>query len=115
MCKSNTTEYTVIALDCSHLLKTNLLSIAYRAGTLRRPLWVELASMATPQRVSSGVISRSVTIAYFASASRLALAQALFRGNAFMGGPPPVPQAHGPPVLASVMQGQDFVFRQLHT
>lgn len=50
-----------------------------------------------------------------ASASRLSLAQALFCGTAFIGGPPPVPQEHGPSVLASVMQKQDLFFRHEHT
>src|SRR5579864_4933641 len=52
---------------------------------------------------------------YFPSALRFSLAQALSFGTAFSGGPPCVPQAHGPSILASVMQGQDFVFRQAQT
>lgn len=52
---------------------------------------------------------------YFAIASRFSLAQALSCGTAFRGGPPCVPQAHGPSVLASVMHEQDFVFRQAQT
>jgi len=52
---------------------------------------------------------------YFASSSRLAFAQSLSCGTAFNGGPPSVPQAHGPSILASVMQEQDFVFRQAQT
>jgi len=52
---------------------------------------------------------------YLASASRFSFAQAPSRGTAFRGGPPFVPQAHGPSVLASVMQEQDFVFRQAQT
>src|ERR1035438_861781 len=62
-----------------------------------------------------GPVKASRISPYLASASRLVLAQALFRATAFMGGPPAVPQAQGPSVLASVMQEQDFVFRQLHT
>jgi hypothetical protein len=57
----------------------------------------------------------SVQHNYCPSALRFALAQALFLGTGFRGGPLAVPQAHGPSVLASVMQGQDFVFRQAHT
>jgi hypothetical protein len=50
-----------------------------------------------------------------ASASRFSFAQALSDGTAFIGGPPSVPQEHGPFVLASVMQEQDFVFRHAQT
>src|ERR1700677_4544219 len=59
--------------------------------------------------------NRRISGYYFASASRLSFAQALSRGTAFSGGPPFVPQAQGPSVLASVMQEQDFVFRQAQT
>ena len=52
---------------------------------------------------------------YFPSALRFSLAQALSFGTAFSGGPPCVPQAHGPSIFASVTQGQDFVFRQAQT
>lgn len=52
---------------------------------------------------------------YFPSALRFSLAPALSFGTAFSGGPPCVPQAHGPSILASVTQGQDFVFRQAQT
>jgi hypothetical protein len=52
---------------------------------------------------------------YCDSASRFAFAQALSLATAFIGGPPCVPQAQGPSVLASVMQKQDFVFRQAQT
>ena len=51
----------------------------------------------------------------FASASRFSLAQELSRGTAFNGGPPSVPQAQGPSILASVMQEQDLVFKQAQT
>src|ERR1700733_15099323 len=53
--------------------------------------------------------------AQFASASRLALAQSLSGGTAFIGGPPAVPQEHGPSVFASVMQEQDLSLRHAHT
>ena len=52
---------------------------------------------------------------YFARALRFSLAQALSFGTAFSGGPPSVPQAHGPSVLATVMQEQDFVFMHAQT
>ena len=52
---------------------------------------------------------------FFASASRFCFAQSLSGGTAFMGGPPSVPQAQGPSILASVMQEQDLVFRQAQT
>jgi len=52
---------------------------------------------------------------YFASSSRFCLAQSLSGDTAFIGGPPSVPQAHGPSILASVMQEQDLVFRQAQT
>jgi hypothetical protein len=58
---------------------------------------------------------KSLVDDYFASASRFSLAHALSFGTAFSGGPPSVPQAHGPSVLASVMQKQDFVLRQAQT
>jgi hypothetical protein len=54
-------------------------------------------------------------VVHFASASRFCLAQSLSAGTAFIGGPPSVPQAHGPRILASVMQAQDFVFRHAQT
>ena len=52
---------------------------------------------------------------YFANSLRFSLAQALSLGTAFNGGPPWVPQAHGPSVLDSVMHSQDLVLRQAHT
>jgi hypothetical protein len=52
---------------------------------------------------------------YFASAARFSFAQSLSFDTAFSGGPPAVPQAQGPSILASVMQEQDFVFRQAQT
>ncbi len=52
---------------------------------------------------------------YLPRALRLYFAQALFRGTGFNGGPPCVPQAQGPSILASVMQEQDLVFRQAQT
>jgi hypothetical protein len=52
---------------------------------------------------------------YFASASRFVLAQSLSTPTAFSGGPPCVPQAQGPYILASVMQEQDLFFRQAQT
>ena len=51
----------------------------------------------------------------FARASRFRFAHLLSDGTAFMGGPPSVPQAHGPSILVSVMQEQDLVFRQAQT
>ena len=51
----------------------------------------------------------------FARASRFRFAHLLSDGTAFMGGPPSVPQAHGPSILDSVMQEQDLVFRQAQT
>jgi hypothetical protein len=56
-----------------------------------------------------------LSIYLLASASRFCFAQSLSGGTAFMGGPPLVPHAHGPSILASVMQKQDFVFRQAQT
>jgi len=61
------------------------------------------------------LVAGQANLSYFASASRFSFAQALSRGTAFSGGPPLVPQAQGPSVLASVMQSQDFVFRQAQT
>jgi hypothetical protein len=58
---------------------------------------------------------RIIGVTYFASASRFSFAQSLSGGTGFIGGPPSVPQAHGPSILASVMQGQDFVFKQAQT
>ena len=52
---------------------------------------------------------------HFESASRFSFAQSLSLGTAFSGGPPWVPQAQGPSAFASVMQKQDFVFRQAQT
>jgi len=52
---------------------------------------------------------------YFDRASRLSFAQSLSGATAFMGGPPSVPQAHGPSIFASVMQKQDFVFKHAQT
>jgi hypothetical protein len=52
---------------------------------------------------------------YLESALRLAFAQSLLLGTAFRGGPPCVPQAHGPSILASVMQAQDLFCRQAQT
>jgi hypothetical protein len=54
-------------------------------------------------------------VIYFASASRFSFAQALSFGTAFNGGRPSVPQAHGPSILASVIQEQDLVFRHAQT
>lgn len=52
---------------------------------------------------------------YFERASLLAFAHALLAGTAFIGGPPSVPQAHGPSVLAMLTHEHDFVFRQAQT
>jgi hypothetical protein len=60
-------------------------------------------------------LERLICLNYFVSASRFSFAQALSLDTAFNGGPPSVPQAHGPSILASVMQAQDFVFRQAQT
>jgi len=57
----------------------------------------------------------AVLLPYFARASRFSFAQLLSGATAFMGGPPCVPQAHGPSVLASVMQEQDCVPMQAQT
>src|SRR5215813_1492079 len=54
-------------------------------------------------------------IYHFASASRFCFAQPLSDATAFIGGPPSVPQAQGPCILASVMQKHDFVFKQAQT
>src|SRR6478609_6238850 len=54
-------------------------------------------------------------IHFFASASRFSFAQSLSDGTPFIGGPPCVPQAHGPCILASVMQKHDFVCKQAQT
>jgi hypothetical protein len=52
---------------------------------------------------------------YFESSSRFSFAQSLSAGTAFSGGPPCVPQAQGPSILASVMHEHDFVCRQAQT
>jgi hypothetical protein len=52
---------------------------------------------------------------HLARASRFRFAHLPSDGTAFIGGPPSVPQAHGPSILDSVMQVQDLVFRQAQT
>jgi hypothetical protein len=52
---------------------------------------------------------------HWARASRFRFAHLLSDGTSFMGGPPSVPQAHGPSFLDSVMQEQDLLFRQAQT
>lgn len=52
---------------------------------------------------------------YLERASLLAFAQAPLAGTAFIGGPPSVPQAQGPSVLAMLRHEHDFVFRQAQT
>jgi hypothetical protein len=66
----------------------------------------------TPER---DIPLSSLFVHFFASSSRLCFAHELSDGTGFMGGPPSVPQEHGPSVLASVMQEQDIVFKQAHT
>jgi hypothetical protein len=67
-----------------------------------------------PDRVQA-LIGASRPLDHFASASRFSFAQSLSDGTGSMGGPPFVPQAQGPSILASVMQGQDFVFKKAQT
>lgn len=75
-------------------------------GSQSEPFVLEMEGIA-----AKGVAARI----YFARAARFSFAQELSFGTAFSGGPPSVPQAQGPSILASVMHEQDLVFMQAQT
>jgi hypothetical protein len=76
---------------------------------------VKQAGHDTQWRILQFTMNGTLDSSYFARALRFSFAQSLSDGTGFIGGPPSVPQAHGPCILASVIQEQDFVFRQAQT
>jgi hypothetical protein len=90
-------------------IETTMREISRNVARMIECMWMPSVSSRAPKS------SHLNYFFFFASAFRFCFAQSLSGGTGFMGGPPSVPQAQGPSILASVMQEQDLVFSQAQT